>query len=80
MAGEKEKEKIMLNMSDLQIAIAEHETKINTTEDVNGRFHMQVHAIVCIHMYQSGAQPCLENLRIHTATLKLSGTRLSCEH
>lgn len=50
MAGGKEKEKIMLNMSDLQIAITEHERKMKqnkTTKDVNGRFHTCVHANIC---------------------------------
>lgn len=54
MAGGKEKEKIMLNMSDLQILITEHERKKqekqNTTEAVNSRFQMCVHANVYIHM------------------------------
>lgn len=57
MAGGKEKEKTMLNMSDLQIVITEHERKTeqnkNTTKDVNGRFHACVHTNICAHMYKS---------------------------
>lgn len=57
MAGGKEKEKIMLNMSDLQTVVTEHERKTeqnkNTTKDVNGRFHAYVHTNICSHMLKS---------------------------
>lgn len=54
MVGGKEKEKIMLNVSDLQIVVTEHERKTkqnkNTTEDFSRRFMCVTTPCLLLHV------------------------------